>query len=299
MKATRDAPKSALYRCLCLALLLGSGTTAAQEMTGCRQSNGTDAAMVLNWPQLPKRMPLNEKCWISFEQLKTTHLADVTWIDVRPATADSLTIEGTLAISLGALANSASLKDKRLVLIGDGYDRLTLDRACTDLAVRGFYSVSVLLGGAPELLRQRAIGQRNIHSDDISPQEFWSGSLAIPWRTIAIGLTPEQIQRLPQAPAATFQMPNDTMHNLHEQLLASISHLRQEVLGEQPLSEPTPIILIAADTDATQQLRVLLEHNLPTGTLWLSGGLSAYESYIQRQLQISAHSGRPLISPCG
>lgn len=295
MKTINRSLMSALSRGLCCALLLAGdyASAGALPIEACQQSVSNPRAAAVSWPRLPDRTPLSAGCWITLEQLRQQRLsAAATLIDVRATAGNPLPIEGALPFTLAALAGNITLKQQAAVLIGDGYDRLALDRACTSLKASGFTHISALLGGAPALLRASAIRSQ---PGEISAQEFWHGSLAIPWQIIALNLSEEQASRLPQQPALRLALADDAAASQRAVLAARLATLAQ-VAGP---AEPTPLVLIAADAASTQRLQTALADYLPAGAVWLRGGLYAYQEYIQRQRHISAHAGQPLVSPCG
>lgn len=298
MRAINHPLVSANSHGLGLALLLvcSHANAEALPIAACQQSTGIPSVATVSWPRLPDRTPLSVGCWITSEQLQQQAFAAATLIDVRATAGNQPPIEGALALALTALQGSVVLKEQQIVLIGDGYDRLALDRSCTSLKASGFTQVSALLGGAPALHRTTTV---NPQQAEVSAQEFWNGSLAIPWQIATLGLNEEQTSRLPQQPALRLDLADNATASQRAVLAAELVALAQSSSTVIGLAEPTPLVLIATDAASTQRLQMMLADYLPAGAVWLRGGLHAYQEYIQRQRHISSHAGQPLISPCG
>lgn len=302
MRTTNNQSISQFSRCLCLTLLLVSGTTLAEsfEISACLRQDYNPAVVTEYGLTLPDKVPLTAQCWLTVEQLRQQQaLEPVTLVDVRPAGIQRLAIDEALPMALSRLKDSVTLKNQRVILVGDGYDRLALDSTCVALKQNGFENVSALLGGAPALLREQRNHSLNTEINQISAQQLWIGSLAISWQLVTIDLAPEQIALLPQLSAERINTADSTTPNQLAALSARLIDITTSVNSISEMAEPTPLVLIAADTPTTQILQKAWADSLPPGTLWLSGGMRAYEDYIQQQQQISASFGRGLMSSCG
>ena len=101
-----------------------------------------------------------------------------TLVDVRSAPERELaTIDGALQVSAAEVAGKPFLKDKTLVLLGNGKAERELYAACSTLKAAGFRDVRVLQGGMPAWLAAgRPVLSRQAVADEVprlSAPELW------------------------------------------------------------------------------------------------------------------------------
>jgi rhodanese-related sulfurtransferase len=101
-----------------------------------------------------------------------------TLVDVRSAPERELaTIDGALQVSAAELARKPFLKDKTLVLLGNGKAERELYAACSTLKASGFRDVRVLQGGMPAWLGSgRPVLSRHALANEVprlSAPELW------------------------------------------------------------------------------------------------------------------------------
>lgn len=238
-------------------------------------------------------------CWIDWEQAQElNHTAGGQWVDVRDAGATAhLTLPGVFTVHWADVGDKVFLQGQSLVLLGTGTDLKKLSGLCVELRNRGhFESVHVLLGGVRtwHMAGQPVQINEPFHSgNEITPHDLWLGAADDLWQVAVMGLTAQQVARLP--------VP-------HEDILDLGVDIRQagRILNQQLSFRQLPAQrqwLVVADTvehlaliRQTWQQQGAKTANQPA---WLVGAWPAYVSYLEQQTNIAAHAGQPLARLCG
>lgn len=228
-------------------------------------------------------------CWITSSEVQTER-----WrvLDVRQdGAAHDAHLEGTTKMVLTELQDKIYMRQQSLLLVGSGVDLSTLTQTCVRLRQQGFDNVRVLLGGARNWHRTKAL-------DLIAPQELWVGGGQGVWRLATLGLTSAHIDVLPEQPAVV--LPSTA--NLQD-LQAAMARSAQA----SPMQPTEQWLIVATDDRKTQASIMVLAQQEKTPVLWslhkpvawLAGGWSAYHAYLTQQKSVAAHAGRPLPRHCG
>lgn len=277
-------------RCLCSSTLLvtlgilGANTHAQEIQRECQQVDMTKISppqkgQPESWPFFEEKYALNSKCWVSFED---TIFSDqkVVLVDVRNVKeVQEHPLHDVLAMPLHAIQDDIGLRDKKVVLVGTGFDQVSLNQACIQLRQSGADAVA-LSGGARALVNTPWGENSGISFAQITPEEFLMGSRTIPWELMTMGLDGEQVVHLPQKPLAQEASENAGLFN-------------------NQLNHHIEYVLIAPDEKSTRALQQSIGKSGISNTVWLKGGIQAYEEYIEEQYRIRIHAEQPLIRPCG
>lgn len=270
-------------------LSLGVGTYTQALGAACPQQEVmSQAAAEMIWPRIGEKVKLNNAYWV-----------DTTWIEIQRQERNILLLDvrlqreikahplqGVWEIPLAQLQGKSFLREQHIVLVGTGFDQALLDQACEQLRAAGFENVVALRGGVRALINWPQAQFSGIESEQITPEEFWLGSPAMEWQIVTFGLSQEQIDRLPEPPI------EDPAKRL------SLSE-RTQKLGDSEAKRWIEYVYIAPDAAATQALQQAFSSSgLTKNTVWLTGGMQAYENYMREQYDILNHAGRALLRPC-
>lgn len=277
--------KRSLSLVLALWFLTFCGVTLAQNnvQSECQQAGRLEVlqqnSQPLSWPFFEQKQVLDLQCWINLENIQSED-KKFTLVDVRSINEIQLhPLQETRELPLHALESDLGLQGRSLVLVGTGFDQVRLDQACIQLRQKGV-DVVALRGGA-RTLGGSALGQySSIDYTQITPQEFALGSATIPWKLVSFGLDEEMLSHLPQKPVLD-------------------GHKETQALFEGQAIQEITYVLIAPDEISTIALQRNMGKAGITNTVWLQGGLDAYENYIRQQHMIRTSAGRPLLRPCG
>lgn len=273
---------------LLLGMLFGVQSVRGETAPDCNASD-RPVAVPLVWPRAQQKTALTPSCWVSAAQVDAWQQShNVVWVDVRSRLKkQAYPLEGSLDIALISLQDQTFLRDKRIVMVGDGFDQPELDRACRELREAGFQRVYALQDGVKTRSTQRA---DNI--DVITPAELLAGSRATSWKIIAWDLSAADIATLPEKPAEQWFSAEGNLSLLSQR----IGELSQPKRGQ---TAPTKIVIVTAEDKTNRQLRSLLQQHSPiSNLLWLQGGVQAYQHYIQRQHDIRINTGLSLQRSC-
>ena len=240
-------------------------------------------------------------CWIDWTQAQDAVRAQgFQWIDVRDAgTRRQLLLPGVTAVDSAELQDKAFLKGQPVILIGTGVDLHALSSQCATLRASGSYQdIRVLVGGARTW---RQLGQpvqvtgNLLAPDEVSAQELWLGSFSDQWQIAAVGLSETEVSQLPAVPALVEPSTDP---------LRAIQRLRDS--AAIPLSIHKQWLVVTSSDEVLGRLRTLWQEQAsaasappPSQPVWLTGGWSAYASYLQQQKSLAAHAGRSLPRLCG
>lgn len=263
--------------------IAGQGVTQelklAEETMPCSNVQYQNVSAEFKWPDFTQKAALNDECWISMDKLEQK-MAEVVLVDVRGAKeTQSHPLQGVLVIPLHTVQDDIGLQNKQIILVGTGFDQVGLNQACMQLRQNGMDAVA-LSGGARALVGTPWGEHSGISFAQITPQEFLMGGKTIPWELMTMGLDDEQVVHLPQKPLTQEASENSGLFN-------------------NQLDQHIEYVLIAPDERSTRALQQSIGKAGISNTVWLKGGVQAYEAYIEEQYRIRIHAEQPLTRPCG
>lgn len=241
------------------------------------------------WPYSNDKVILNQDNWLTIEQLSTIESKKVLWIDIRTKSERSTTpLNNAFIIPITELANAAFLKDGIVILVGNAFDQLNLDKNISQLRQQGITNIFALMGGIRAW--NNSVNATAKIPTEISPKEFLLGSKTIDWQIISFGLSDEDLKKLPEKVTKSFAV---TEQGIQEFI---------EFITNNKLTNSSFItaVLVSIDKTTTKQLQQRLQPYLSsTQIVWLHGGVENYQNYLKQQQNIIASKGRNLIHPCG
>lgn len=278
---------SQLTGLLCLlGLTVYSQANSSDNTQPCR-ATVVNSIHPIHWPTIINKQLLDDQCWVTPTQITNwSNIDQLVWIDVRQAKDKKLKpLNRVLSLPITALQDQTLLGDKPIILIGDGFDQISLNKACMQLRKKnkatfalqgGEYSWSLLSKNAALL-------------NEITPAAFLMGSRTIPWKIVTIDLTEKDLSYLPEKPFLKL----DTTQKSIQQIV--------QILNKRSTSTNTFInfVLISTDTESTKQLQQKLTDIKLKNTVWLQGGLQNYQRYVTKQNLIASNAGKILKKPCG
>ena len=250
----------------------------------------------------PKENTYNEAeraCWLDWASARDIAFGpNGQWVDVRDIGARRhLRLMGVTTVELSDLPTKAFLKQRALVLIGTGADLKPLSAKCVALRQSGqFKSLHVLLHGTSAWRKADQPVQADgsvLAIDEASAQDLWFGARGDEWLLATIGLSKEQLESLPVKPTFT----SDTS-NLQDAVTSLAARLTQKT----NLSPHQRWLVLTQTPAQLAELRALWhQHHTDQAIapIWLIGAWPAYASYLDQQIKLAAHSGRPLPRLCG
>lgn len=281
----RKCPWRGVAQILGITFLFSSllGTTVAQEIEQGHQEVTCpvtpfqqDREAHFEWPQLRHKVALHSDCWSSFDAISSK---DIVLIDVRATKElEQHPLQDMRRIPLHTIDRDIGLKGKTILLVGTGFDQAQLDQACLQLRKQGI-NVTALTGGVRALLGTSWAEFSEMDESQITAEEFYSGSMTTSWKLIPFGLNDEQIEHLPDQPLT--------------------QNRKFKRLFQNQTTQNIEYVLVASDERATYALQQSIGKAGITNTVWLQGGVEAYENYIKGQYSIRTHAGKPLTRPCG
>lgn len=215
----------------------------------------------------------------------------LTLVDVRDANAQAqATIDGSLRMSVAELHSKTFLRDRPLVLVGNGKGQRELMAACARLEAAGFVKPMVLLGGMPAWIAQRqpVVGLTN-GADELprlTSAELWmEGQFDANLIVVAEPLRSLQ-QRLPNAIVAADLSPTALKKALEQRRKSRIA-----VVASVIVASPSEL-LPAQQHAARDALR-------PVPVLYYVGTPEAFAKDMQRQSSMwAAHDRGPKQPGC-
>lgn len=241
------------------------------------------------WPHNNNKVTLNQDNWLTIEQLSTIKSKKIIWIDIRTKSERSSTpLNNAFIIPITELANAAFLKDSIVILVGNAFDQLNLDKNISQLRQQGITNIFALMGGIRAW--NNSVNATVKIPTEISPKEFLLGSKTIDWQVISFGLSDEDIKQLPEKVTKSFAVTEQAIQEFIQFITSD------EVTNSSFITT----VLVSIDKTTTKQLQQRLQPYLSsTQIVWLHGGVENYQYYLKQQQNIIASKGRNLIRPCG
>ncbi|PIT15161.1 rhodanese-like domain-containing protein [Snodgrassella alvi] len=260
----------------------------AQDFTAC-QNNEPDPTILpvaISWPDNRNKQPLDKKNWLTIQQLSQQQLQHAVWVDVRSGIKDKESGLDMLAIPLHQLSGAQFLFDKPVILVGSGFDQLSVNQTINRLRKKGFKHIFALNGGIYEW--QKLHQPARPHQQEISAEEFLSGGKTIHWQIITLGLNAEQLATLPEQPVKQFALTQITA-----------SALKQFIRNNAKSSDDfIRYVLVSPDEQTLKRLQQQISFADSANAIWLRGGIAAYQHYVQQQTKLIKHAGQSLSRPC-
>jgi rhodanese-related sulfurtransferase len=269
-------------------LFLISARIFAQDFTAC-QNNEPDPTILpvaISWPDNHNKQSLDKKNWLTIQQLSQQQLQHAVWVDVRSGIKDKESGLDMLAIPLHQLSGAQFLFDKPVILVGSGFDQLPINQAIKHLRKKGFKHIFALSGGI--YAWQKLHRPVHLHQQEISAEEFLSGGKTIRWQIIAIGLNAEQLATLPEQPIKQFALSQTTASVL-KQFIHNNSKSSNDFIH---------YVLVSPDKQTVKRLQQQISFADSANIIWLRGGITAYQHYVQQQTKLIKHAGQSLSRPC-
>lgn len=245
--------------------------------------DSTTEPLNIVWPTNQHKQLMHKERWITEQEMAELPQQEIVLIDVRQYSHPNDTGLLLLSVPITQLANLPFLFNKTVILIGSGFDQISLNQQMDKLTRKGFKHLFALTGGIRTWQKMNHI----IENNSLSAEEFLQGGKTIPWQIITIGLTAENEAILPERPIQNFTLTQEAMPQLSK-------------LVHNQSSSNTFIcyVLIAPDKQTTQLLKQQISLSSTEKTVWLSGGLAGYQDYIQQQIQQNHNAGKSLSRPC-
>ncbi|WP_392562467.1 rhodanese-like domain-containing protein [Orbus sturtevantii] len=275
-----------LYELLiCLFISSLCGDVFANVTHDCQENAQYHKQHLIDWPKNQFKQPIDKEYWLTIKQAKSLP-NDVVWVDVRSKLTQINNSLNILIIPLNQLENTHFLFDKTVVLIGTGFDQVLINNAINTLKVKGFKHLFALSGG---IRVWHELQQPKITiSDEILPEEFLLGGESITWHVITVGLTTTEINTLPEKPLKRLDLSKQSILALNHFL--PIEAIKNDAFIRYVLIAPNEQITLLLK----RQLSIPESHNL----VWLKGGLSNYQYYIQQQTNLINNAEQSLSKPC-
>lgn len=218
---------------------------------------------------------------------------NTTPIDVRsPAEYERVRIAGALNATVSSLRTKEFLRDKTIVLVGNGKAERELYRSCAALRSQGFKSVRVLRGGIPSWLstRQAAVGTiaNEPNVEGLSASELWIES-QFASNLVLVARGQAEIQgKLP----ASMLIADESA----EAVKKAIERRRRETKN----APVAAVVLVASPTTTVDSLQRARDGVQPTPLLVYSDTPAAYTRYLTQQAAVWVAQARgPKKLPCG
>ncbi|MDC0358124.1 rhodanese-like domain-containing protein [Oligoflexia bacterium] len=208
--------------------------------------------------------------------LRTTD-PDLLIIDTRPKDLfDQLHIEGAINLSALEVKSKFSLKNERLLLVGQPFQKAALDKTCGDLKRLGFKRVKAFYGGLPRWKADGGVLKGDISALGqmvfITPKDLIHEIAHYNWIVVdVVGSNDPLILDMPANPIVTVQGVNNPSQ-LAQSILARIS-----VLGDSAVAILT---LKAFETLAIKTVSRLKEKLKTTEIFLVEGGREALNSFL-------------------
>ncbi|PIT54764.1 hypothetical protein BHC44_03245 [Snodgrassella alvi] len=265
-----------------------SAQVFAQDFTAC-QNNEPDPTILpvaISWPDNRNKQPLDKKNWLTIQQLSQQQLQHAVWVDVRSGIKDKEPGLDMLAIPLHQLSGAQFLFDKPVILVGSGFDQLPINQTIKHLRTKGFKHIFALIGGiyAWQKLHQPI----HLRQQEISAEEFLSGGKTIHWQIITLGLNAEQLATLPEQPVKQFALTQITASAL-KQFIRNNANSGGDFIR---------YVLVSPDEQTLKRLQQQISFADSANIIWLRGGITAYQHYVQQQTKLIKYAGQSLSRPC-
>lgn len=270
--------------CLLAAKLFFAPSPAGPPGPSVHANPSVEISDVVNQPaaEMPSEVD-RSRLYMSMESVLSLMIRkqDLLLVDVRGKNAfENYRITGSIRVPLHALRTKTFLKDRRVVLVSQGFPNPLLERTCRDLHAAGFTQTRILRGGLRYWQQKRGPieGQAFAASEvgRISPMEFFAQQDAGEWLVVAVS---------PSAAAAgrVRQLIPDSLHLPWEgNPLKFASALQSIAAGRAPSGLRSVLV---CDESGTQYEGI--EREVPKedigAVFYLEGGLQAYQAFLEQQ----------------
>lgn len=239
----------------------------------------------------PEHLPIDSELFISADaglkqhESKSRHFF---FIDIRPEKSfETIHIPGSLNIPLFAIKTKAFLKNKRIVIVNEGFGYSSLVDACLQLRQSGFESVTILKGGLNFWIQKGGELRGDIFARKslrmIAPKDFFgdSGYDAVMPVEIYSG----------ESAAGKLLIPRIVGAKLSNDISVMIDNLTRAI-ETAGIDDPLYVVIIAETDLMYQNFEGLMDREWPWPLFFLKGGLTGYKQFLNDQARIRATQTR-------
>ena len=266
----------------------------APSGTTCRRDEVGGAKGVGQVTETPALGNADLSCAIGAGELQAMRgRGAATLVDVRHAADfDAAHIEGAMNLTLTALRTKAYLRDKPLVLVGNGRGERELYSTCGLMKAQGFRQVRVLRGGLPMWLAQgqSVVGRESLAGavPRLSSVELW---LEGQFDANLVFVTAGQAAVRERLPYVT------TISELSPAAVKALLARRAKELKNEPFASVVLVVEPATTAETVNALRAAIS---PAPLLVYSQAADVFVREMrQQQLTWTAHARGPKQLPCG
>lgn len=242
----------------------------------------------IEWPKIIHTQTLSPELWVTIKTIKEwVDQEKIVFLDVRRQANTPLL--GALSLPLAHIQNSVYLKQRKIVLIGDGFDQIELEHVYINLKAVGFNQVYALIDGInADLTQLKQLSYATKRYTEISPEQFLLASRTQQWQLISWNLPQQDSQKLPITPTE------------HWISTASTSSFIKQLVSARQVTKPlSKILIITQNQHTNQQLqKLLLDNDMTLEVLWIKGGMDGYKHYVEQHNNILINMGIPLENQC-
>lgn len=245
----------------------------------------------------PKAEPRKPElaCALSAGQLhREISTPDLALVDVRAAGRDDENkISGSIRMTLAELHTKRFLRDRHVVLIGNGKAENDLYRACGELLDRGFKSVRVLNGGVPAwALEGYDVSGRQVNVDSaltLTSMELWRET-KFSENIILVDMKQAVLAKeLPRVDQVVARLTP-----------ADLKRATQAVQHARGRGARGSVVLVASTDTSAATIRALRSALRPIPLLAYAGSAQVYRQQLAEQRMIwQARNSGPKELPCG
>ncbi len=208
-------------------------------------------------------------------------------VDVRPPEEyEAFRIPGSLNIPLFAVKTRRFLKERKIVLLGKGYEDMAMEEACRQLRDSGF-RVSVLNGGLWYWIHKGGKAEGDIACRQklgiISPGDFFAAKDALEWLVLDL------------SPVESFERTGSFFDAVHiplgpdQDIFVSRYETAVRERGESPFLR---ILVFTGDGSRYDDLAYHISRTRFPWAWFLEGGLEGYRQFLADVRQMQAPSGQ-------
>jgi len=271
---------------ICFSACLAYGAKIVAEPQNCFAPEGDkNNQQGLNSSLLPKSsfqlssseyQQWQSRCLLDASEVKKKIAKNFVIIDVRDQTVyQNGHIAGSLNIPLYQVKTKSYLKNKRVILVNEGYDRKSLVLACRQLRQSGFKNIYVLKDGLPGW--QKLFGKIDHRNQDSARNTIPSNILfhereSRDW--LVLYMARKKKTRLKQYFKSIIYTKN----------IGNINTIKRLIKKQQSrLKSEFSIVVVDAAGDNNKGFNSLYQALQRPDVFYLRGGLKAFEKFVKNQ----------------
>jgi len=218
---------------------------------------------------------------------------EILFVDIRNKEAfDRLRIPGSIHVPLYALKTKPFLKDKPLVLVGEGYPNFALEQLCKDVRAAGFNKTSILNGGLRSWIQKKGPIEGDAFAahevSRVPPKVFLAQKDAPAWLVITVSDSGTSSSQ-PLIPGAV-PLP---LQGGPQKFVSTL----KTILSSKPGSPQVSILVCDERGESYESIEIALQQQEIHKVFYLKGGLEAYRAFRQQQ-SLLAQPGRGEVKQC-